>query len=506
MISILIMLLLINNIIQDINGLFRGNIMKQIKGKAMDYYKSKFGTKGLNFMGYELSEYPGANDIYRKENIAKWEEYYQCLNMQNEALGSLRNFVPEAILAYESGYVKFDCKICLSPESQHNLESVEWDFGKEDDNYLIEIELTEHVIIAPEDKSLSIYNLQLEHTGQYVCRLGQTITAPIYLTVIKGDNLTEVHGKNAEKGPFPQRPKTITGSDALYLDTVWSPWSQCNRCHKVGKRHRHGYCIIKYGEEDVERMRRDEENITQTATTIPFNNNSGYFSEGPISKENTSACVNCKEIELDLLKIFEGGMPCESHILPSSFKNLPDVKERTGEIMVGYCKVPCPKSQIFEVKDKSGKIIESANNSAGIYSMLQPIPPPVPPLVQQVQYAAKGNDITIGCPGNLNSDAPIIWQIAGKNVVPELLKQDSLGRIFITLSDKIHIRQAKISDTNTYSCWQNDEVAGVIRLVVEKKIEMNFNHHIMLFGIIIILSTFLLVFMKAFFGRKYAKT
>lgn len=69
---------------------------------------------------------------------------------------------------------------------------------------------------------------------------------------------------------------------------------------------------------------------------------------------------------------------------------------------------------------------------------------------------------------------------------------------------KLHFTQ-NIYQYNTFSCWQHKELAGTIRLVVEKRIQMNFNHHIMLLGILIILSTFLYIYVKAFFGRKYAK-
>lgn len=83
--------------------------------------------------------------------------------------------------------------------------------------------------------------------------------------------------------------------------------------------------------------------------------------------------------------------------------------------------------------------------------------------------------------------------------------------MYFSLTKRALISFLKFSNTiiinNFYfSCWQNDALAGTVRLVVEKKIQMNFNHHIMLVGVVVILSTFLYVFIKAFFGRKYAKT
>lgn len=72
-------------------------------------------------------------------------------------------------------------------------ESVEWEFGNINDHYLSPIEFTEHIMVSPEDKSLTIFNLQTENSGQYVCRVGQTMTAPVFLTVVNLDqNFTEV--------------------------------------------------------------------------------------------------------------------------------------------------------------------------------------------------------------------------------------------------------------------------------------------------------------------------
>lgn len=59
----------------------------------------------------------------------------------------------------------------------------------------------------------------------------------------------------------------------------------------------------------------------------------------------------------------------------------------------------CPEEGIFEVRDKNGKVIERANNSAGIYSMLQGLPPAEPPVVRQLQYGEMGEKIVISCPG-----------------------------------------------------------------------------------------------------------
>lgn len=87
--------------------LFKNRYLQNLKQKAKDYYKSKFGKKGLNFLGYDLSEYPGINKVYRRDNKEKWDEYYKCLNMQKDNLGYHRSFTPEAVQNVEGNSVRY---------------------------------------------------------------------------------------------------------------------------------------------------------------------------------------------------------------------------------------------------------------------------------------------------------------------------------------------------------------------------------------------------------------
>ncbi|CAG9840072.1 unnamed protein product [Diabrotica balteata] len=194
-----------------------------------------------------------------------------------------------------------------------------------------------------------------------------------------------------------------------------------------------------------------------------------------------STCSACGKVG----KRHKLGIPCKSHILPTSIKELKAVDFRKNEIMIGFCKVDCPTNELFIVKDKHGNIIEQANNSAGIYSMLQSLPPLEPPVARNMLYVVKGKTIVLTCPGSMNTDAPIHWQVGNKNLIPEIISAESKGRIFVTITDRIHINDARIADSNSFSCWQRDELAGTIRLIVEKKMEFNFNHTIMLIGVLI---------------------
>lgn len=53
----------------------------------------------------------------------------------------------------------------------------------------------------------------------------------------------------------------------------------------------------------------------------------------------------------------------------------------------------------------------------------------------------------------------------------------------------------------TTSCWQNNEIAGIIKLNVIGEIEFKLNHHVILIGAIVIISVILIIFWRAFKGR-----
>lgn len=452
---------------------------KKLKELASKSHKSK--NKATDFLGYEKSEYPGVNQAYLKVNEDKWSEYYQCLQDQYEHLGKYMTVAPEAILGFEGNNQRIECKICISPLNMKLADNIQWKWVPKDKKYFEPIDVSENIVISPEDKTLHLYNLQLENSGQYMCTLGDSLSTPYFLTVIKAveTEMRAVHSPNSPKGPFPENPASIPGRN-LVLDTEWSEWSTCSTCDEVGKRHKLGYCAI-YMKSFEEPELTDVQNGTVDEVDI--------FS-----------------LDLELFVIFKYGIPCHSHLLPKVFKDLPEVGARKNEIMTGFCREKCPENVVFEVRDKDGNILERANNSGGIYSMMQPLPPLEPPVQRKLQYEPKGKSITIQCPGSLNIDSPIQWQVGDKNLVPELISKQSNGRIFVSITEKIHIKNARISDSNIYSCWQHKELVGTIRIVVEKKIQLNFLQHVMLFGIVVILGVFLWVFAKAFAGRHYAET
>lgn len=387
-------LLLLSNLSEEF---FKSSIQK-LKEKAQKIYKSKFGKdKTWHFLGHDASEYPGSNHKYLQLNKQKWNEYYDCLQKRKDSLGLAKTITPEALQGFIGYSVKLNCEVCLSPKERENSNLIEWYFAGENDTSLEPIEYTEYVFLEPEDKTLHLYNMKEENTGQYLCRLGNALIAPYFLTVIEaGDSMHHVHSNKAMRGPYAKQPEKIPEHN-LVLDTEWSDWSPCSECGKAGVRHKLGYCVVYFQvdsnvtENEVsethhfhsrKRRRRGRREIT-------WNKKHG---EGVTS-------LHVSKVDMELIKMFKFGIPCRSHILPRSLAILPKIAQRKDEIMTGFCKTLCPESVVFEVKDKNGKVIERANNSAGIYSMLQGLPPLEPPVERRLRYERKGDDIVLVCPG-----------------------------------------------------------------------------------------------------------
>ncbi|XP_060536063.1 Ig-like V-type domain-containing protein FAM187A [Cylas formicarius] len=429
--------------------------IEKVKEIAKTMYQKKFG-KGttINYWGYQQSEYPGTSTKYKNENHNKWNDYYKCLHIQESELQM--SATPKALVGFTGKLVTLECKICLSPLQTRQIDSIIWEWAAVNEQNFQPLEFTEYIILNPEDKSLHIYNLKEENTGQYICRLGKSSTAPYFLTVIEtsDENMFEVHLPRAPLGPYPREPQNIPKYN-LVLDTVWGEWSTCSKCGKIGKMYKLGYCTI-------------------------------IYTKGS----------NASNEDIKIFQTFKFGIPCDSHIVGLGLKNIIKSVNRKNEIMIAFCKTKCPEAKVFQVKNKRGEVIETANNSEGIYSLAQGLPPIEPPIERRLQYGIKGKNVILECPGNIHGEASILWQIGDKKLIPEKLSEESGGRIYISVTDKVHISRAKIADSNIYSCWQLNELRGAIRLVIEKKIQLNFKHTVMLLGIILILGTLLKVFIR----------
>ena len=143
-------------------------------------------------------------------------------------------------------FFSFACKICLSPDEQdRNL--IRWKFRAFENN----VNQTQHIINSDEfvvvdktDKSLTLINVQLEHTGEYICELGNMYSEPYYLTVITDQGMRTVNTEFNKNGPHASRDKMLRRF-GLQVVTKWKNWSECNVCgSKVGRKFRLGFCTI----------------------------------------------------------------------------------------------------------------------------------------------------------------------------------------------------------------------------------------------------------------------
>ncbi|XP_043472850.1 uncharacterized protein LOC122505368 [Leptopilina heterotoma] len=102
---------------------------------------------------------------------------------------------------------------------------------------------------------------------------------------------------------------------------------------------------------------------------------------------------------------------------------------------------------------------------------------------------------------NLNSDSPFTWKVGDKLLSSKVINEQSSGRIQINSKQEIIFQKLQESDKSIYSCWQNNQLAGSIKLEVSYSIEVKFDYHIVIIGGFVILGTFLKVFWNIFRNR-----
>ncbi|XP_076622927.1 uncharacterized protein LOC143342686 [Colletes latitarsis] len=404
-------------------------------------------------------EYPRANETLKQMHEQLWQEYYECLKQTYNEIGSEKMIHPIALIALEGTLAKLNCQICISPIEVHTIDNIEWYFNRNslmipnnETNKLLEE--SDNILISPNDRRLLISNIKTEQEGLYWCKLGDTASTFYYVSIdTDSQGIKVVHPAEAPLMPHATS-KQIIPKYNLIIYTTWTKWSSCSMCNIVGKKYRYGYCTISFQENLINQKKE-------------------------IMKSQDLQDYKSQEI-----------------------LNISNVKNRKTEMMVKYCKIKCIKNIIFETRDKQGNVLESANNSAGIYSMVQGIPIPLPPVTRTIIFEKYKKKATLKCPGNLNTDVPITWKMGNKILNPTIIKDQSRGRIYINLQMHIIFKSLKFEDTNIYSCWQKDVIAGVIKLNVVGETELQVNYSVVMIGGIVIIIVFLIVFWRAFQGRK----
>ncbi|XP_076380669.1 Ig-like V-type domain-containing protein FAM187A [Megalopta genalis] len=445
-------------------------------------------------------EYPRANGTLRIMHKQLWEEYYECLKRTYNEITTERMMYPIALIALEGTTVILKCPICISPMETYMNDNFEWYFDSNNSvmpsnetNKLIEE--SDNIIISSDDKKLIIYNIKPDQAGRYWCKLGDTLSTVYYLSIEHdSEEINIVHPDTAPHKPHAVPEKMLSKYDLL-ISTTWTTWTQCSTCDIVGRKNRYGYCFISSRENIKRRGTVSERYIDEQTETI----------DQP-SSESADQTTNLSENVISKIKmalhVFRNQLPCKSEYVPNEIRDMPDVKNRKTELMIKYCKVKCSKNEIFEVRDKHGNVLESANNSAGIYSVVQGMPIPSPPVIRTVIFKKYETKAILICPGNLNTDVPITWKVNNELLHPSVIEKQSEGRIHINAQTHIIVNSLKFEDTNIYSCWQKNEIAGIIKLQVTGETELQVNYSVMILGGILIVTVFLIVFWRAFEHRK----
>ncbi|CAB3244358.1 unnamed protein product [Arctia plantaginis] len=372
------------------------------------------------------------------------------------------------VMAYVGAVARLPCSVCAPPDERHILV---WMYAE-----LLPVNKTfkplQHNARAVlEHNHLQIYNVKIEDAGMYRCQIGDSNSLAV-LEVVDTDEKYSVVKPSTSRGPYESPPYSL--SYDLMMFTSWSPWSECSVCGKVGRRRRYGICFLKL--DNRERARRTNDNYnTEENSNISLDNNA-----------------------IQLFETFPEGIPCRSRFLPSSLREVAAIQQRTSEIMIALCKVwyfymittvalmpnftqtrmgniifdwfrgvTC-EAIIFKVRSTKGIVLETANNTAGIYSLHQVLPkqPPLP--ARDTIFASFGDHITIHCPGTTLADVPITWRFGTKAVVPRDIDKASGGRMYINSRDQLVITKVLYRDANVYSCWQRAAQSGAVALHVRR--------------------------------------
>ncbi|XP_076658403.1 uncharacterized protein LOC143362275 [Halictus rubicundus] len=464
----------------------------QLRKKVSEIFDKQKGTELL--LDINEYEYPRSNETLKIIHKQLWQEYYECLKKMYNEITTEKTMYPIALIALEGTTVVLKCPICISPIETYMNDNLKWYFNNNSSTILSNetdelVEESNNIFISTDDKRLIIYNIKFNQAGQYWCKLGDTLSTVYYLSIdYESQEINQVHPETAPHKPHAV-PEKILSKYNLFIYTMWTTWTQCSTCDTVGRKNRYGYCSIS-SRENTKRQVADEQ------TEI-------------IEQSNSQATIHTDNLNEDFitkfkvtLRVFRNELPCKSEYVPKEILDIPEIKNRKTELMIKYCKVKCSKNEVFEVRDKNGNVLESANNSAGIYSIVQGMPIPPPPVIRTVIFQKYKTKAILICPGNLNTDIPITWKINNEILHPPVIQKQSEGRIHINVQAHIIVKSLKFEDTNIYSCWQKNEIAGIIKLNVTGETELQVNYNVMMIGGILIVTVFIIVFWKAFKGRK----
>ncbi|XP_070518803.1 uncharacterized protein, partial [Cardiocondyla obscurior] len=279
------------------------------------------------------------------------------------------------------------CQICISPMETHGTPLIKWYFNNSKSCGIKKIlQYTDHVINSPDNRNIIIYSVKLEQAGIYWCEVGDTIGSIYYLYVDNDFETVTIHPNKATLVEYIPEYK-------VKIYTSWTTWSPCSTCDVVGIKLRYGYCTVSL----IEMPEHEYLNNLITINKLQHRKRDDEWNQEHKNTKMTNTTLN---VQLQMaLMLFKNKLPCISSLLPEQVRLIPVIKKKKTAIMRRYCKKKCQKNIIFEVRDEKGNVLESANNSAGIYSMIQGMPELLPSIARNVLYEKYDTRFKLVCPG-----------------------------------------------------------------------------------------------------------
>ncbi|GBP13921.1 Ig-like V-type domain-containing protein FAM187A [Eumeta japonica] len=449
--------------------------INELKNKAKDKFDdlTKKKIKQWEFEYGDKLSYPNGDEDKLDAITFLWAEYEMCTKSLVKTLTRSECLPSIGMNIYKGGVVHLPCNICASPE---DIDTIDWMYSKTIDNPSFTLYEDKDNTVEESDGDLIIYRTQDEDAGLYYCTLGDSRGNMIFLEVIDDTSNISLVKPLSSHGPYPQLNQRLTIS-GLTLITTWNEWSDCSRCDHVGRRRRYGARYLRM-----------------------LNYTSGSQNNGDLTE--ATDYVHLDEHITKLFEAFPNGIPYQATYLPKYLRSNEATAKSSNEIMIGLCKVPCKNNVIFEVKSQDGRIIEKANNSAREYSLLQGTPPQPPPPTRDIIFVERLQKIILSCPGTTLRDIPVQWKIGTLDVIPWDIDKRSGGRVYVTPLDQLVIESVRYTDTNLYSCWEEDELAGSIKLEIWQGSEFHWSQHVVLMATLLTVAVLLRVAINVLRNKK----
>ncbi|XP_014787984.1 Ig-like V-type domain-containing protein FAM187A [Octopus bimaculoides] len=340
-------------------------------------------------------------------------QYYNCIKRTHTRQRS----VYQTYITKPGQRLLLKCHQCFKPGATTEMKAkVTWQHLQEKGTVLSRIQSNGNYKITP-NRDLIIKAINSELDGYYYCTNGNRYEAIHHLTTVTS---TQFHAVSENTTKSLLTMKNLTRNN-LKIFSSWSNWSKCSHCGKEGFRRKIGLCTIK--------------------------------------KLNERAPV--RPVDIYIFYYFTGSLSCQSTALPKQIRELPAIKSRPNEVFYNKCQVACPKKEGRTIiKDQAGKVVEVVMPG---YLSLHQKRKMAHPVIRDVIYTMEGSDVIIRC----RTDENIIrWQNRSKPLKHFLESRKTKGRVFIDVTNSLHIRNTQFTDTSLYSCWKRNILLQTTKLVV----------------------------------------